>query len=425
MASAGYTAGMQSDGQPLVSVCLPVFNGARFIESALRSLLAQTYGNFEAIVSDDGSSDGTRAIVEKFARSDGRIRLLEPCPRQGLFQNYNRCFEAARGPLIKPFAQDDLLSANFIETAVSVLNTYPSVSLVSVARECIDDDGRTIHGARPKQAIEVVRKSEPIPGNAVIKQSVLPVVNFIGEPSAVMFRRSRIGKGFDPRFHHLGDLCLWLQILSDSVYFFHPEALCKFRLHSKSQTSRNEESLSFVPDIVLMWHVLKELPAARSIGEERYFASNIPAVTGHIQLLLDTQKIDGSLLSNGALRDDERYLWRDALLQTVKQIYDADANSQMHNQLAYYSVVIRKRESQLKQLYRNFGWRLTRPFRELNKLLLAVDDEDPPAGLSAKKSGLHDRVSAQKRYLHYLRRQIIAVRRSRSWRLSRMLTLSR
>src|SRR2546423_8587516 len=90
---------------PLVSVCIPTFNGARWIKESLNSALAQSYRPLEIIIIDDASTDETVKVLRSF--KDDRIRLFVNEQRLGLACNWNRCVELARGEFIKFLFQDD------------------------------------------------------------------------------------------------------------------------------------------------------------------------------------------------------------------------------------------------------------------------------------------------------------------------------
>ncbi len=96
-------------GNPIVSVCLPTFNGERFLGAAIQSLLSQTFFDFELIICDDCSSDKTVALIQSFAERDPRIKFFQNEKNCGLFENYNVCLGRVIGQFVKLFAQDDLL----------------------------------------------------------------------------------------------------------------------------------------------------------------------------------------------------------------------------------------------------------------------------------------------------------------------------
>ncbi len=93
---------------PLVSIALTTYNGVRYLSAQMDSLLAQDYPHFEIVVSDDGSSDGTLALLQHYAQRDSRVRLLPAQGNLGFNDNFARCFAACRGGLISPCDQDDL-----------------------------------------------------------------------------------------------------------------------------------------------------------------------------------------------------------------------------------------------------------------------------------------------------------------------------
>src|SRR5271165_929178 len=110
--------------KPLVSICLPLFNGASHLENALSSVLNQTYDNFEVVVVDDGSTDSSVALVKSLCKQDKRIRLYQNPKNLGLFANYNETIRQARGYYIKPFAQDDLLEHNALDRMSELLESH-------------------------------------------------------------------------------------------------------------------------------------------------------------------------------------------------------------------------------------------------------------------------------------------------------------
>ena len=119
----------QETRRPLVSIGMPVFNGENFIAQAIASILLQSFEDFELIISDNASTDGTREICEKFAAQDSRIRY-HPQPRNlGAAPNFDWCFEQARGEFFKWAAHDDVLREDFLEKSVALLKTDPKAVL--------------------------------------------------------------------------------------------------------------------------------------------------------------------------------------------------------------------------------------------------------------------------------------------------------
>lgn len=123
---------------PRVSVGLPVFNGESYIEEALDSILAQTYTNFELIISDNASTDRTPEMCRDYAAKDSRIRYFRNPENLGGVPNYNRTFELSSGEYFKWAAHDDVLAPTFLEECVQVLDGSPDVVLVHPQTKIID-----------------------------------------------------------------------------------------------------------------------------------------------------------------------------------------------------------------------------------------------------------------------------------------------
>ncbi len=117
-----------NDRRAAVSVCVPTFNGAPYVGEAIRSVLEQTFEDFELIVVDDGSSDGTLDVVRAFR--DRRLRLVRNEARLGLVGNWNRCLDLARGRHVAVFHQDDVMAPENLRAKVRLLETHPSIGLV-------------------------------------------------------------------------------------------------------------------------------------------------------------------------------------------------------------------------------------------------------------------------------------------------------
>ncbi len=126
---------------PLVSIGMPLYNGEPYLASALESILAQTFTDFELIVSDNASTDGSPAVVESFAARDSRISLRRNAKNLGAAVNYNVLVEAARGKYFKWAAHDDLLAADYLERCVDALERRADAVLSYPVTVMIDEKG--------------------------------------------------------------------------------------------------------------------------------------------------------------------------------------------------------------------------------------------------------------------------------------------
>lgn len=115
---------------PLVSICIPVYNGAPFIGRALDFCLKQTYKNIEVVVVDDASTDETAQIVKEYAAKDARVRYFLNEKNFGLGKNFLRSFELASGDLVQHLGCDDWLDLNYVEEKIKLFNKYPDAAFI-------------------------------------------------------------------------------------------------------------------------------------------------------------------------------------------------------------------------------------------------------------------------------------------------------
>lgn len=128
-----------------LSIGVPVYNGAKYIRETLDSILAQTFTDFELIISDNASTDATQAICEEYVRRDPRVRYFRNAKNLGPGPNYNRCVDVARGELFKWQAADDLIEPTFCQRCIEMLDANPQMSAVYTQTRCIDLDSKLIN----------------------------------------------------------------------------------------------------------------------------------------------------------------------------------------------------------------------------------------------------------------------------------------
>lgn len=128
---------------PRVSLGMPVFNGEKYLALTLDSILAQTYTDFEVVISDNGSTDGTQQICESYAAKDTRIKYHRNPKNIGIAPNFNRAFELS--------SYDDLLAPEFIAKCVEGLDQYPDAAVCFPKTRLIDENGGFIKDFEPPQ----------------------------------------------------------------------------------------------------------------------------------------------------------------------------------------------------------------------------------------------------------------------------------
>lgn len=147
------------NGNPKVSIGIPVRNGERFITEAIDSLLAQTYTDFEVIICDNASTDRTQQICEDFAARDSRVRYFRNSTNLGPAGNHNKCVSLARGQYFRWHAHDDMCLPTYLAKCVEALDGDPSVVLVYPRTLIVDEHGESLETYDFRPATDSVQPS--------------------------------------------------------------------------------------------------------------------------------------------------------------------------------------------------------------------------------------------------------------------------
>jgi predicted O-linked N-acetylglucosamine transferase (SPINDLY family)/glycosyltransferase involved in cell wall biosynthesis len=234
---------------PLVSICIPTYNGAEFIGEAIQSAIAQTYPNIEIIVSDDGSKDQTIAIAQSFQSQTAVDFHIILHRNYGLSQNWNFCISQAKGEYIKFLFQDDLLEPECIEKMVALAQQNPDIGLVFSPRGIVISETES-HPIllKASQSIKDLHKSwsnlkSIQPGQELLADAncIKNPINKIGEPSTVLIPArvfAEIGL-FDSGLSQYVDLDMWWRIMANYQIGFVDEKLSCLRIHPDQQTWKN------------------------------------------------------------------------------------------------------------------------------------------------------------------------------------------
>jgi glycosyltransferase involved in cell wall biosynthesis len=143
--------------RPTVTIGIPVFNGARFIAHAIESVLAQTFTDYELLISDNASEDGTAAICGGYAANDRRIKFVQQETNQGPFWNLKFVTDRATGRLLVWLAHDDALHRLFIEQCVAYLDRNPRAVMVSGDFRIVDESGNQVD----MEILQTIREEIP------------------------------------------------------------------------------------------------------------------------------------------------------------------------------------------------------------------------------------------------------------------------
>lgn len=126
---------------PKISVGMPVYNGEVYLESAIDSILGQSEGDFELLISDNASTDKTQEICSDYKSQDSRIRYFRNAENLGAAENYNQVFRRARAPYFRWFNGDDLSEPELHSKCLHALDTNPDAVLSYGRTHLINDDG--------------------------------------------------------------------------------------------------------------------------------------------------------------------------------------------------------------------------------------------------------------------------------------------
>jgi glycosyltransferase involved in cell wall biosynthesis len=231
--------------RPRVTIGVPVYNGVRFLDRALESLLAQTYQDLEIVISDNASTDGTPAVIARWAEQDPRIRTSRNDVNKGLIWNHRRTLALARGEYFMFASHDDWFAPTYVERCVEVLGRRPEVALVYAETVLVDEDGRETGRDIARQRLE-----DPSPSTRF--WDILVVQGGLNHYG--MTRRRLLGSIHPykplPRAERIlfAELALWgpFHLLREDLYFrrIHGEQMTVLRTNRKAETLALDPSRS-------------------------------------------------------------------------------------------------------------------------------------------------------------------------------------
>lgn len=222
---------------PAISVCVPAYQAERYLAGTLSSILAQTFGDFELLVLDNASTDGTAEILRGFG--DSRLRVVRNADVLPVAANWNRAVEKSRAPLVKLVCADDLLHPRCLERQHAILDGDPGLALVCSRRDLVNEEAVPIVRGRGLRGLTGRHDSR-----SVIRKIVRHGGNPLGEPAGALFRREHFEAvgGFDARWRFPLDLALWIRLLEHGNFHGMPESLAAFRIGRGSLSAQAQRA---------------------------------------------------------------------------------------------------------------------------------------------------------------------------------------
>ena len=272
---SGTIPSMEANSRPALSVVMPAYNASRFLNESIASILSQSFGDFEFIILNDGSTDGSAELLQEWARQDSRIRLLANEQPTGLARSSNLLLAHARAPLVARMDADDIAHPHRLRRQMELLASEPAVVLVGTLCDGIDANGKEV---RPRDRWRLVRRSAfpPFPHGSV------------------MFRREVFEKAGGYCHHSNGweEHELFIRMSRQGKIAVVPDVLYSFRYHCDSAT------LSFSPGEAARIDELR----SRCLAEFRAGRDYQVLLDGRPNHSVSVQAILAALYLNAAMR---------------------------------------------------------------------------------------------------------------------------
>lgn len=206
----------------LISVIMPTYNCANFIEETIKSVQCQTYNNWELIIVDDRSKDNTEEIVNQIIKLDNRIKYYKLDTNQGAAMARTKAMELSKGKYMAFLDSDDLWKKDKLEKQIKFMkdNNY---NFTCTSYEQIDEQGNKLD--------KIIKTKKKVDYNRLLLDC--PVGN-----STVMYNVDKLGKFEVPNIRKRNDDALWLQILKKEKYIYGMEdVLMEYRIRNNSISS--------------------------------------------------------------------------------------------------------------------------------------------------------------------------------------------
>jgi glycosyltransferase involved in cell wall biosynthesis len=209
-------------GSPKISVVLPVFNGGAYLAPAVQSILDQDFKDFELLVLDDGSTDQSLAVLQKFADQDARVRIISR-PNRGLVKTLNEGVGLAKGQYIARMDADDIAFPERLRLQAKYMDEHPECVCVGSSVELMDESGRKLTIWPQLQDDDAIQR-EAMKGHTTICH-----------PSSMIRRSVLIAcGGYRSSMYPAEDLDLWLRLGENGKLANLAQVLLRYRMHGAS-----------------------------------------------------------------------------------------------------------------------------------------------------------------------------------------------
>lgn len=257
---------------PKISIVIVNYNYSRYLDERIRTLLNQSYRDFELIIIDNGSTDNSVEVISRYI-SDPRIVPQFYLENDLPFKRWNNALDDAKGEYFMITAADDSSYPNLLEKIVEKLDKHPAVGLAFSQSWEIDDEGRQLRSWKEwTDDLNEERWSQDFIDDGKNECQYLLFKCTIPNPSAVLMRRAVFIKAgrFDINLHYLTDWMLWVKMLLISDIAFISEPLNNYRTHTASLTNSTKQSLELEERVQIINYLYHNIKASEDVWEDVY-----------------------------------------------------------------------------------------------------------------------------------------------------------
>jgi len=228
--------------QKTVSIFIPAYNAAAYLEETIRGIVDQTFQDWDLVVVDNASTDSTPDILLRLAAElrDPRIRFLTNQNTLSMVENWNIGLQHTKGEFIKMICADDIPAKDCLARQVRALREHPRAILASGARMIINSQGKKLFVRNGVGGTGIYN------GKDIIHKCIKAATNIIGDPVCTMWRRSatiQLGL-FDTSVFYCTDMEYWLRLLSVGDLYYDSKPVGLYRIHKNATTVKIAKSVA-------------------------------------------------------------------------------------------------------------------------------------------------------------------------------------
>ena len=230
-------------GSPLISVVMPVFNSEQYLDKSIKSVLEQTYDNFELLIINDGSTDNSNSIIKKYQSQDKRITILTQ-ENKGITKSLNNGIKHSKGSFIARMDADDICDSKRFEFQIEYLEKNPNIDIVGSMVSKISEKGEVIQSLNDLPLEDYQIKWHLIFGTPLI------------HPALMIRKCVFINNGYySDRLNFAQDIEFWRRTSRHVRFYNLPKILFKLRIHNQSTSSMFQNEQNNVREKSLVYYI--------------------------------------------------------------------------------------------------------------------------------------------------------------------------